>query len=268
MLTGRSIPILFSRRGRHQLCSTLALVFLLLAPAQDSLSEGTNLTAVAIRVKDIPIDGNLRGLGAVIGSGQHVLTSRHVVNTCPRIVVIDWKGLPHHASLTAEDERNDLAVIDVPTLEMTSLKIRDKPPLRPGEGVWHVKPDRSQLQMKNMAVGDANVSKLARRGDSRIVTLVGRSDPGAAAFRAGDSGGPVVDSAGLLVGIVAGVLPQSRAHASEYVRNIGFAINGGLVVLFLNANDIAHQTSGADAAGNWKSGAKLLDHTVVVHCLR
>ena len=266
---GRSRTV--SGRKLPRVCVALLPAFMgLLVASAASLSDGaeTHVQVVAIHVDSVPLDVNVRGLGTVIGQKKNIITSRHVVHQCPRLVVIDNTGLPHHADLLAEDSSNDLAIVRAPTLEMRGLKLRRSPLLQPRDQVWHVQPELSRPTQSEPEVTKARVHDLARRGDSRVVTLVGTAQRGVAAFRPGDSGGPVVDRSGRLVGIVAGVLPQARPGTGKIVSNIGFAINAAVIDLFLAAHEIEYDATLDEPLDIERGVELLLEHTVVVHCHR
>lgn len=215
------------------------------------------------------VDSDLRGLGTRVGTRNLVLTSRHVAEGCARLILIDRDGAQHRASLIAEDANNDLALLRGETLPHSrGLAVRGFPPPSFNERVWHVRPSTRRPGQQETNVGLARVADLSRRGDSRLVTLMGNKDDNVDAFVSGDSGGPVTDEAGRLLGIVAGTLPDARAHATEFVQNIGFMVNVGLIELFLVANDVDYQHDPEEPDSSLSSNDALLDYTVDVRCMR
>lgn len=217
----------------------------------------------------VPVDSNLQGKGVRVGSAFHVLTSRHVVNACPRLVVIDADGLPHHAVPVAEDRNNDMALIAAETLPPSpGISVRGFPPPAFNETIWHVRPATFRQQQDETIVGTARIADLSRRDDSRLVTLISDERGDGPAFLGGDSGGPVTDTDGRLVGIITGTLPTSRAQATEFAQNIGFMTNVGLIELFLHDNGIDYRDDHDEPDDPPRRPDDILQHAVEVHCDR
>lgn len=232
-------------------------------------SRDMDLSTLPLRTgPENAVDVDLRGLGVLVGTPQTVVTSRHIVRDCRRVVVADETGRPHLGDVQALDARNDLALLSSQTLQGRPLALRTAPPVEALEEVWHLRPGRSSPQGNEMQISRARIADLARRDDSRLLTLLGARDDGAAAFLPGDSGGPVVDGNGLLVGLVVGTVTGEQAHASEFVADIGFALNVAIIELFLQANDVAFDVV-TDAAGDFRRARERLnEYAVTIYCQR
>jgi S1-C subfamily serine protease len=87
----------------------------------------------------------------------------------------------------------------------------------------------------NFTVG--NVSALAgMRNDSRHVQI-------SAPIQPGNSGGPVVDQSGNVVGVVVSNLGR---HEKGAAQNVNFAINMNVLTAFLDSHGVAYSTEAID----------------------
>lgn len=97
--------------------------------------------------------------------------------------------------------------------------------------------------LRGLLASEANittgtVSALAGIGnDTRFLQITAPVQPG-------NSGGPVLDHAGQIVGVVVGKLDALRlAKATgDIPQNINFAINGTVAKAFLDANGVEYET--------------------------
>jgi S1-C subfamily serine protease len=136
------------------------------------------------------------GTGVVIGSRGEILTNSHVVAGCESIVVRPPSEGPETATLIARDEHNDLAVIRTHKPLKAVATFREGTAIRAGDAVVVLGYPLSGLlaATANLTVG--NVSALAGLGnDSRYLQISAPVQPG-------NSGGPLLDASGHLIGIV------------------------------------------------------------------
>jgi S1-C subfamily serine protease len=140
-----------------------------------------------------------------IGSGvvldeRHVLTAAHVVRcpTIPGVMLTTFDGRHIQAVVTHEDQAADVAVLELATADRLHLDVA--PPAR-----------------ARVAIGDAvcaETSDPARQTYCGVVEYVG-DDVARAAFTAirGNSGAPVYDAQGRLVGLVTKAAKDGSAMA-------------------------------------------------------
>jgi S1-C subfamily serine protease len=80
-------------------------------------------------------------------------------------------------------------------------------------------------------------------GDTRLVQITAPVQPG-------NSGGPVLDSAGNLMGVVVSKLDAIKAAkiTGDIPQNVNFAINANVLRSFLDANSVEYETANSDKA--------------------
>lgn len=173
------------------------------------------------------------GSGFVVTTDGHLLTNFHVVSGCSSFGIRTVGGAEIPASLVAQDPANDLALLKSSRPFSQAAALRIEPP-RLGEAVMvYGFPLSSVLASSgNMTVG--NISALSGlRDDSRDVQTT-------AAVQPGNSGGPLFDSSGLVIGVVQSKLDAIRAASltGDIPQNVNFAIRIALATSFLSANGV------------------------------
>lgn len=203
------------------------------------------------------------GPRASTGSGfrinkDMVLTNQHVVENCKTLTVND---LP--ATVTASDGSADIALLSVRNLGGDVPQIRSEP-ARIGEDIAVAGfPLRGLLSGFNMTRG--SVSSLSGiGGDTRLLQIT-------AAVQPGNSGGPVVDGAGRVVGMVVSKLSWKTVNMTGAMpENVNFAINTNTLTSFLQA----HQAGFAAGSGPGKPlsppdvADKVRTFAVLISCTR
>ncbi len=163
------------------------------------------------------------GTGVVYRSDGYIATNLHVVNDSQQITVTDWQGIDHPAVLVASDANTDLALL------------KTEAQLDPA--LWG---DSSELAAGNTAVviGNPLSSQFSGTMTSGIISsperviTVNNYMMGLiqidAAVNSGNSGGPLLNSAGAVVGIVNAKMDR------DGVEGIGFAIPSNTVIAIMN----------------------------------
>lgn len=160
-------------------------------------------------------DASSSGTGFAVTDDGWLLTNAHVVESCNRIEVAG-KGIAGDLRI---DSTNDLALIKVDARQpMTPLVFRNAP-IRLGE---------AGLLSDSIKITTGNVNALAGlRNDTRYIQI---STP----IQPGNSGGPVVDRAGYLLGITTATFSKKAAdEIGITAQNVNFAIRASVAELFL-----------------------------------
>jgi S1-C subfamily serine protease len=190
---------------------------------------------------------NKTGTGFVISNNGHVVTNQHVVDGCVGDIQGNLSGeAPTKLRLVSSDETNDLALLQAPTPFKEVATIRDKP-IHPGDSVVAIGYPFHGLLTSDFTVTTGVVNSLSGvLNDTRYLQI-------SAAVQPGNSGGPLLDAGGEVVGIVAAKLNALKfARATgDIPENINFAIKTGTLRDFLDNSVVAYQT--ADAKNELKT---------------
>lgn len=173
------------------------------------------------------------GSGVVVSDAGHVLTADHVIASCRSVRVTQVGNAPVDATVVGRDQRNDLALLRAST---------------PFEHVATLRTDAVRNGESVVAFGFPLGGILASTGNvtfGNISALVGLSDDSrmlqiSAPVQPGNSGGPLFDAGGLLIGVVQSKLNAINiAQASgDIPQNVNFAMKGSVAVGFLQAHDV------------------------------
>jgi S1-C subfamily serine protease/uncharacterized membrane protein (UPF0127 family) len=185
------------------------------------------------------------GSGIVISTQGEILTNSHVVQSCAKITARFPSRILGVAALIARDEKNDLAVIrplspDIPAGPVATF--REGSTIRAGESVVALGYPLSGLLASTTNLSVGNVSALAGLGDdSRYLQISAPVQPG-------NSGGPLLDASGHVVGIVTSKLNAVRVakFTGDIPQNVNFAIKAEVVGTFLDSKAISYRKAASD----------------------
>jgi TPR repeat protein len=203
---------------------------------------------------------NLAGLGSgfFVSPRGEVLTNYHVVAGC-RWLVISKEVV----SLIASDEKTDLALLKASVRPELVPKFRLGRGIRLGEDLLVAGYPLALRLGPGLSVTKGNVSRLrGLRGDRRSIQITAPIQPG-------NSGGPVLDAFGNIVGVATSKLDELKEliRSGNFPQNVNFAVNAATVRAFLDSENVAYQVaksvkqkSTADIA------AEARKYTVLVQC--
>lgn len=182
------------------------------------------------------------GTGFFVSQDGHLVSNAHVVKGCVRAQVRYGLSEFHEASIVARDSANDLAIIKTDIRPQAVAAVRGG--VRVGENVAAYGYPLSGLLSSggNFTVG--NVSALSgMRDDTRFIQI-------SAAVQPGNSGGPVLDQSGNVVGVVVSKLDVIKLAelTSDVAQNVNFAIKSNVLASFLDSTGIAYATTAATTA--------------------
>jgi len=182
---------------------------------------------------------DMAGSGFVVSDDGWLLTNAHVVRGCQAVEI----GDEVRASEVRFDEENDLALIHVEKKLGEPLAISTSKP-RLGEDILALGFPLRSILADSLNVTRGNVSSLlGLMNDERYLQISAPVQPG-------NSGGPLVDLAGRVVGVVTAKLDAvAVADATgDIPQSINFAIRPDAVTAFLHANDVAFDVADEKAA--------------------
>jgi S1-C subfamily serine protease len=206
------------------------------------------------------------GTGFVVGTGR-VLTNHHVAQGCAEVRVRTAGGRELTATLAATDPQRDLALLTVQGGDPgPPLAFRSGPELRRGEGVVTYGFPLAGLLSSGPTLTTGEVSALSGLRDNPRQFQI------SAPVQPGNSGGPLLDGSGNVVGVVVSKLNAQRvARATgDIPQNVNFAVKGAEAVDFLRRNGV--QPRLAHSAGPPRGAAEVGEvahpSTVFLRCMR
>jgi 2-alkenal reductase len=164
------------------------------------------------------------GSGVIIDNQGHIVTNQHVVENQQSLSVIFADGTEVPATLVGADAYSDLAVIKVDAAVPAVAKFGDSDALEPGQPVVAIGTALGDFQN---TVTAGVVSALHRQlddGGTSTQDLI-QTD---AAINHGNSGGPLLDLSGNVVGINTAVV-RSSGMMGDVAEGLGFAIPSNTV---------------------------------------
>ena len=178
------------------------------------------------------------GTGFVISANGHVVANQHVIDGCVGDIQGTLSGdSPIKLRLVSSDETNDLALLQAPAPFREIASIREKP-IHPGDSVIAIGYPLHGLLTSDFTVTTGVVNSLSGMlNDTRFLQI-------SAPIQPGNSGGPLLDAGGEIVGMVASKLNALKvARATgDIPQNINFAIKTGALRDFLDNSVVAYQT--------------------------
>jgi uncharacterized protein len=177
------------------------------------------------------------GSGFYVSAAGHIVTNDHVVDGCKEMRLADGTVL----DLIITDKANDLALLKAPKPGASFVRFRDGRGVRTGEGILIAGfPLRDEISSEiNVTTG--NVSSLAGPNNDR--TLIQITAP----VQHGNSGGPVLDLSGNVVGVVQSKFDPSADTGTDNTidvpQNVNFAVSANTLRAFLDAQEIDYDSA-------------------------
>jgi putative serine protease PepD len=164
--------------------------------------------------------GLAQGSGFVFDSKGDILTNQHVVDGQKSISVKLWNGAAYKATLIGADPSTDVAVIRVhaPSRVLHPVTLGDSSAVQVGQGVVAI---GSPFGLQE-TVTSGIVSALHREMRSPNGYTIADSIQTDAAINHGNSGGPLLDTNGDVIGINAQIAGNSGGN-----EGVGFAVPSG-----------------------------------------
>src|SRR4051794_6327565 len=163
-----------------------------------------------------------QGSGFVYDAAGHIVTNAHVVAGATSIKVELANGKTYDATLVGSDESTDLAVVkvDAPASQLHPLALANSSAVEVGDGVVAIGSPFGLSETVTAGI----VSAVNRQIDSPSGFTISGAIQTDAAINHGNSGGPLLDLSGKVVGVNAQIESDSGDNAG-----VGFAIPSNTV---------------------------------------
>ncbi|HEX4004354.1 MAG TPA: trypsin-like peptidase domain-containing protein [Candidatus Acidoferrales bacterium] len=205
----------------------------------------------------VPVEG--AGSGFVIDADGHILTNYHVVQGADTIEVILGDQSHYKAKYIGADTRNDIALIQIDPRghKLATLKLGDSRNLLVGQRVLAIgNPFGFQSTLTTGVV--SSLGRTVQTGDNTFIDEAIQTD---ASINRGNSGGPLLDSHGEVVGVNSAFYAPSGTPSG-----IGFAIpiNTARRVAqdLITKGRVRRATLGAEGRAIWPGLAQALGLSV------
>ena len=161
------------------------------------------------------------GSGFIISEDGYIVTNYHVIDGATSIKVTLNNGETYDAKLVGGEELNDVAVLKIDGV--TGLKpvvLGDSDNLMVGETVCTIGNALGTLSFSQTSGAVSATGRSVSMSDGTVMNMIQTE----CTINSGNSGGPLFDSYGRVVGITSAKLSNNGDSSSATIEGIGFAI--------------------------------------------
>ena len=200
------------------------------------------------------------GSGFVVSSSGHIVTNNHVINGC-NDVKVHQKGKIFKATIVDADYMNDLAIIkaDISPSIVFSISGQDAELL---QDIYVAGYPFGAKISSSIKVTKGIVSSLSGIGNNYSNMQID------AALQPGNSGGPILDERGNVVGVAVAKLDLSLMleEFGTIPEDTNFGIKSSTLLTFLRANGINTKNRSDKNISRSELGQKITDGTLFLSC--
>ena len=164
------------------------------------------------------VTGQSTGSGFIMTADGYVMTNAHVVEGANKISVITYDGTTYTAALCGTDATNDVALLKIEGQDLPAAVIGSSDDLIVGDQVVAIGNPLGELT-STMTVGYVSAKDRDVTTDGTTINMI-QTD---AAINSGNSGGPLFNMKGEVVGITTAKYSGSSSSGAS-IEGIGFAI--------------------------------------------
>ena len=218
--SGSGVPAVSSRRTKGEA-----------VPAADTTPSATQIYASdsrgVVSIISRTAEGEDEGTGIVLNEEGLILTNDHVVQGASAIEIGVGSGsskVTREAKLLGEEANSDLALLEVDPsgLGLKALKLGDAESLQVGEQVYAIGNPYGLEETFTRGIVSALKREIEAPDGAKITGAV-QTD---AALNPGNSGGPLLDADGEVVGVNSQIASdESSASGQSGSTGVGFAIS-------------------------------------------
>lgn len=174
--------------------------------------------ASVVSISCTTTSGSSSGTGVVLSTDGYILTNAHVVEGATSIEVLCTDERTLSASIIGADTISDLAVLHVDASDLSAAEFGNSDSLRVGDVVVAIG-DPLGIELRGtMTNGIVSAINRDLKTNGRTMTLIQTN----AALNSGNSGGPLLNCYGQVIGINTMKIGDSMSSAG--VEGLGFAI--------------------------------------------
>ncbi|MFM8825611.1 MAG: S1C family serine protease [Actinomycetota bacterium] len=207
-----------------------------------------------VTIDSLADDGESIGTGIIISSDGDVVTNAHVVEDATEVrVVLNGETEPREARVLASDPGNDLALVRIENITgLTAATFADPDSLAVGDQVVAVGYALDLDGGASVTSGIISALNRTMQNEDGALNALIQTD---AAISSGNSGGPLINMDGHVVGVNTAVYRSTETSAAN---NIGFAISVGEVKRVI---EVLRTEAGGEKRAQGYLGIALSDRT-------
>ena len=182
---------------------------------------GITVDIVSTNIFGQTVTGAAAGSGFVITEDGYILTNYHVIDGASSIKVTFVDGTEYDATYIGGEEANDIAVIKIDATGLTPVVIGSSSDMLVGEEVTTIGNPLGELTFSQTSGIISALNRTVTMSDGRQMNMI-QTD---CAINSGNSGGPLFNNHGEVIGIVSAKYSSaSSSSSSTSVEGLGFAI--------------------------------------------
>ncbi len=166
------------------------------------------------------------GSGFVISSDGYLVTNHHVIEDAEKINVLFSDGRSLRAELKGADASTDIAVLKIYDNNLKALSFADSDKLQAGQIAIAIG-NPLGLQYSVTAGVVSALGRTLRAKNGRLIDDIIQTD---AALNPGNSGGPLVDSSGHVIGVNTATIPSAQGLCFAVSSNLSSYIAGKIII--------------------------------------
>ena len=181
---------------------------------------GITVDIVSTNIFGQTVTGAAAGSGFVITEDGYILTNYHVIDGANSIKVTFADGKEYTATYVGGEEANDIAVIKIDATGLTPVIIGSSSDMLVGEQVTTIGNPLGELTFSESTGIISALNRSITMSDGTKMNMI-QTD---CAINSGNSGGPLFNSHGEVIGIVSAKYSSSSSSSSASIEGLGFAI--------------------------------------------
>jgi S1-C subfamily serine protease len=166
------------------------------------------------------------GTGFIISTDGYIVTNHHVVENARSIKVVLTSGTEVNAQLRGTDPSTDIAILKIHEHGLKCLQFADSKLLHPGQIAIAIG-NPMGLQFTVTAGVVSALGRSLRAGNGRLIDDVIQTD---AALNPGNSGGPLLNSAGKVIGVNTAIINGGQGLCFAVSSNLAALVAGKLII--------------------------------------
>lgn len=160
------------------------------------------------------------GSGMIISKDGYILTNNHVTENAQTLTVTMTDGSEYPAEIIGADSENDVALIKIDATDLPTVSIGNSDDIIVGEQVCAIGNPLGELT-NTLTVGYVSALDREIYESSSAVISMFQTD---CAINSGNSGGPIFDMNGNVIGITTAKYSTASMMSSASIEGIGFCI--------------------------------------------